>query len=38
MVARARYLFDQDFGAGTKTVDKPIAPAELAIKLGEAES
>jgi flagellar assembly protein FliH len=38
MVARARYLFDQDFGAGAKTADKPIAPAELAIKLGEAES
>ena len=38
MVARVKYLFDQDFSAGAKRADKPIAPAELAIKLGEAES
>jgi flagellar assembly protein FliH len=38
MVARVRYLFDQDFGAGAKSAEKPIAPAELAVKLGEAES
>ena len=38
MVARAKYLFDQDFGAGAKAADKPIAVAELAIRLGEAES
>jgi flagellar assembly protein FliH len=38
MVARVKYQFDQDFGAGAKAADKPIAPAELAIKLGEAES
>jgi flagellar assembly protein FliH len=38
MVARVKYLFDQDFGAGAKTAEKPIAAAELAIKLAEAES
>jgi flagellar assembly protein FliH len=38
MVARARYLFDQDFSAGARAADKPITAAELAIKLGEAES
>jgi flagellar assembly protein FliH len=38
MVARAKYLFDQDFGIGAKAADKPIAAAELAIRLGEAES
>jgi flagellar assembly protein FliH len=38
MVARAKYLFDQDFSAGAKAADKPIAAAELAVKLGEAES
>ena len=38
MVARAKYLFDQDFGAGAKLAEKPIAPAELTVKLGEAES
>jgi flagellar assembly protein FliH len=38
MVARAKYLFDQDFGAGAKAADKPMAAAEVAIKLGEAES
>jgi flagellar assembly protein FliH len=37
MVARAKYLFDQDFGPA-KAADKPIAAAELAIRLGEAES
>src|SRR3569833_3517788 len=38
MVARAKYLFDPDFGAGAKAADKPMAAAEVAIKLGEAES
>jgi len=38
MVARAKYLFDQDFGTGAKAADKPIAAAEFAIKVGEAES
>jgi flagellar assembly protein FliH len=38
MAAQAKYLFDDDFGAGAKTAEKPLAPAELAIKFGEAES
>jgi flagellar assembly protein FliH len=37
MAAQAKYLFDQDFGPA-KAADKPIAAAELAIRLGEAES
>ena len=38
MAARAKYLFDHDFGANTKAADKPITAAELALKLSEAES
>jgi flagellar assembly protein FliH len=38
MVARVKYQFDQDFGAGVSPAAKPVTPAELAIKLGEAES
>jgi flagellar assembly protein FliH len=38
MVARVKYQFDQDFGAGASPAAKPMAPAELALKLGEAES
>ena len=38
MAAQAKYLFDDDFGATPKAAEKPLAPAELAIKLAEAES
>lgn len=38
MAAQAKYLFDQDFAADAKSADKPLGAAELAIKLGEAES
>ena len=38
MVARAKYLFDQDFAPEAKSAEKPLSPAELAVKLGEAES
>jgi flagellar assembly protein FliH len=38
MTARAKYLFDQDFTPGAATAEKPLAPAELAIRLAEAES
>ena len=38
MAAQAKYLFDQDFAPGAATAEKPIAPADHAIKLGEAES
>jgi flagellar assembly protein FliH len=38
MVARVRYQFDQDFSAGAKAGDKSAVPAELAVRLGEAES
>jgi flagellar assembly protein FliH len=37
MAAQAKYLFDQDFAA-IDPAERPIAPAELAVKLGEAES
>src|SRR3954452_7555039 len=37
MAAQAKYLFDQDFAA-VDPAERPIAPGELAIKLGEAES
>jgi flagellar assembly protein FliH len=37
MAPQAKYLFDQDF-APPNPVDKPIAPSEHALKLGEAES
>jgi flagellar assembly protein FliH len=37
MAAQAKYLFDQDF-APSNPADKPIAPSEHALKLGEAES
>ena len=38
MAAQAKYLFDQDFAPGAAPAEKPIAPADHAIKLGEAES
>src|ERR1041385_4179407 len=38
MAAQAKYLFDQDFSQDAKAAEKAIAPAELAIKLAEAES
>src|SRR4051795_4008244 len=38
MAAQAKYLFDQDFAPEAKSAEKPMPPAELAIKLGEAES
>jgi flagellar assembly protein FliH len=38
MAAQAKYLFDQDFAPEAKSAEKPMSPAELAIKLGEAES
>jgi len=38
MAAQAKYLFDQDFSPDAKAAEKAIAPAELAIKLAEAES
>ena len=38
MAAQAKYLFDQDFSPDAKEAEKAIAPAELAIKLAEAES
>jgi flagellar assembly protein FliH len=37
MAAQPKYLFDQDFAA-IDPAERPIAPAELALKLGEAES
>lgn len=38
MAARAKYLFDQDFAAGSGGAEKAVAPSEHAILLGEAES
>src|ERR1700709_209803 len=38
MVAQVKYQFDQDFAPDAKSAEKALAPAELAIKLGEAES
>jgi flagellar assembly protein FliH len=38
VAAKAKYLFDLDFAAGTDPADRPVAPAEHAIKLAEAES
>jgi flagellar assembly protein FliH len=38
MSARVKYQFDDDFGADAKAAEKPLNAAELAIKLGEAES
>jgi flagellar assembly protein FliH len=38
MAAQAKYLFDQDFSPQAKAAEKAMAPAEMAIKLGEAES
>src|SRR6187200_538057 len=38
MTAQAKYLFDQDFAAGASAAEKPVAPSEHAILLGEAES
>ena len=38
MTAKAKYLFDQDFASTANPAERPIAPSEHAIKLGEAES
>ena len=38
MAARAKYLFDHDFAAGSGGAEKAVAPSEHAILLGEAES
>jgi flagellar assembly protein FliH len=38
MAARAKYLFDQDFAPGANPAEKPIAPSQHAVLLGEAES
>src|SRR6478736_9294878 len=38
MAAKAKYLFDQDFAPGANPAEKPIAPSEHAVLLGEAES
>ena len=38
MVAKAKYLFDQDFAAGASAAEKPVAPSEHVILLAEAES
>src|SRR4051812_48770122 len=38
MAAAAKYLFDQDFAAGSSAAEKAVAPSEHAILLGEAES
>ena len=38
MVARAKFLFDQDFAPGANPAEKPIAPEEHALRLAEAES
>jgi len=38
VVAKAKYLFDQDFAPNAKAAEKPIAAAELALMVGEAES
>jgi len=37
MATQAKYLFDQDFAPGAKEAERPIAPTEHAILLGEAE-
>jgi flagellar assembly protein FliH len=38
VTAKAKYLFDLDFGAGANAAGKPLAPSEYASKLAEAES
>ncbi len=38
MAAQAKYLFDQDFAPGAAAAEKPIAPSDHAVLLGEAES
>src|SRR6478752_5840154 len=38
MAVQAKYLFDQDFAPDAKSAEKAMAPAELALMLGEAES
>jgi flagellar assembly protein FliH len=38
VVAKAKYLFDQDFAPNAKAAEKPIAAAELALMVAEAES
>ena len=38
VVAKAKYLFDQDFAPGAKVAEKPVAAAEHALMLSEAES
>ena len=35
---RAKFMFDADFAAGGGAAERPIAPAEHALKLAEAES
>src|ERR1700760_1585922 len=37
MSAQAKYLFDDDFAAANPA-EKPVAPADVALKLAEAES
>src|SRR3954452_15947287 len=38
MAGQAKYLFDHDFAPGASAGEKPLAPAEHAILIGEAES
>jgi flagellar assembly protein FliH len=38
MAARAKYLFDQDFAAGSSAAEKAVAPSEHAMLIAEAES
>jgi flagellar assembly protein FliH len=38
VTARAKFLFDLDFAAGSDPAERPIAAAEHALKLAEAES
>jgi len=38
VAAKAKYLFDLDFGAGADPEAKPVSPSEHALKLAEAES
>lgn len=38
IATRSKFLFDLDFGVGANPSERPIAPAEHAAKLGEAEN
>jgi flagellar assembly protein FliH len=38
VAAKSKYLFDQDFAPGSGAAEKPVAPSEHAVLLGEAES